>query len=62
MCARVDTTVKDLCQPVDAYSGKGYIGIIRHTHAQSLVESYAIPVPTLVACGLPVDNLWITCG
>ena len=36
MCARVDTTVKDLCQPVDAYSGRGYIGILMHTHTQPL--------------------------
>lgn len=54
MCARVDTTVKDLCQPVDAYSGDGClcglvwaIGILLYTHT------------------CPVYNLWITyvpCG
>ena len=67
MCARVDTTVKDLCQPVYAYSGKGCIGILLHTHTCPMynlwityvpcgtlghpVESCARTVPTLVACG-----------
>lgn len=37
------------------------IGIIRHTHTLPcgiLCNTHA----NMAACGLPVDNLWITCG
>ena len=67
--ARVDTTVKDLCQPVYAYSGNGCLcghvwsSVVHRypiAYTRSIpVESCAITVPTVVACGLPVDNLWI---
>jgi len=29
---RASTTVQNLCQPVDSYSGGGSIGILWHTH------------------------------
>lgn len=54
MCARVDTTVKDLCQPVYSYSA---IGILMHTHTCPMYNLWITYVP----CGT-LGGLWITLG
>ena len=68
MCAYANTTAQDLCQPVYAYSGKGYIGglvwsigILLHPHTCPMYNLWITYVPC-GTLGHPVYNLCTTLG